>query len=562
MRFCAWFIILLVLITIVVTTILLVIILHDSENENENEVENDELFELSIVHFNDFHARFEEINENSLPCRVGEKCIGGLPRMKTIVDKLMKRKNAILLNAGDSFQGTFWYSLLRYRVTAHFLNFLPVDAMVLGNHEFAHRVGGLVPFLKLLNTTVVTANIDDNLEPEIQGLYEKSIVIEKSGRKIGIIGAIFRETADVAITDGIKFLDEAKSIRNEATKLRRQGVNIIIVLSHCGVERDREIALETGDFVDVIVGGHSHSFLYTSEDGKWPGPVKPEEEYPIVVTPKSGRDRKVLIVQASAFTKFVGFLTVYFNSEGHVKFYDGNPVFVGENVEKDEKIEKELIPWRKEVEELSNRVVGFTKTGLINENCRNGECALGSFCADAFVLETQKAFPELQVFASFIPAAGIRSSFPSGNITYGDIVALMPFENTVDIFELSGKTLLEVFEHSVSRSFSQETFIGIHMLQVSGFQVTFNTTKSVGKRVQSLKIRTKLPEDYQNINPHMQYRVMTTTFIANGGDGFTMIKSNRKNYRIGLLDIDIMEKFIERISPISFEADGRILMLT
>ena len=125
---------------------------------------------------------------------------------------------------------------------------------------------------------------------------------------------MLREVSEIANVDKLKFTNEIDAIRNESTMLRQKGANIIIVLSHCGLDRDRVIAHECGDYVDVIVGGHSHSFLFT------PANVaaarvndRPDGPYPFVLTPKSGKDRKVLIVHASAFTKYVGDLRVYFN---------------------------------------------------------------------------------------------------------------------------------------------------------------------------------------------------------------------------------------------------------
>ena len=566
MKLFGWFLIVLALLTFITTITVLVIVLSEDTYvvSDGDPNQKEELFELSIIHINDFHARFEETNEQSLACRENEKCIGGISRIKTVVDQLKaKRKNAIFLNAGDNFQGTFWYNLLRYNVTSYFLNLIPADAIALGNHEFAHRVQGLVPFIKLLESPVIAANIDDRHEPTLQNLYQKSVILERSGRKIGVIGIILRETSEIAVTDGVKFTDEIQAIRDETTKLRREGVNIIIVLSHCGLTRDREIALGAGDFVDVIVGGHSHSFLYTShsEDKSAPGPDTPVGTYPIIVTPKSGSDRKVLIVQASAFTKYVGDLTVYFNSAGHVKYYDGNPIFLSNEVEKNVEIELELIPWRKKLRELAERIAGISSVNLLNEGCRNGECALGSFSADAFVYETQIEFPELKVFASIIQAGGIRNSLTKGNITIGDIVAFMPFENTLDILELRGDILFDVFEHSVSRSFSEDIFIGNYMLQVSGFQLVYNIIKPVGQRLQTIQIRSDNSGEFENINPYKMYKVIAPSFIANGGDGFTMVKGNRESRRVGLLDIDVMEKFIARNTPIIFNVDGRITML-
>lgn len=367
-------------------------------------------------------------------------------------------------------------------------------------------------------------------------------------------------------TENLKFTNEIDAIRNESTKLRQSGVNIIVVLSHCGLDRDKIIALECGDYVDVIVGGHSHSFLYTPNDEISPAvkeiPVGP---YPLVLTPKSGRERKVLIVHSSAFSKYIGDLRVYFDVNGVVKYYDGNPIYLGNEVIKDALIEEELIPWRNDVLKLGKRVVGNTSVDLIHTDCRHGECRLGDFVVDAFVSANHNV---KNVLSAIIQAAGLRNGFYSGNIHYSDIIALLPFENTLDVLELRGETLYEVFEHSVSRSYVENEFIGIHMLQVSGFKVTFNTTQPVGERVHSVKIKITDAE-YENVQLNKLYPVVVPSFLSDGGDGFTMmIKSKRKNHSNGLklLDIDVIEAYIKHKSPITddivSEKHQRIVMLT
>lgn len=166
--------------------------------------ENPDLFPVAIVHINDFHARFEQTNLLSNACKEEEEdtCIGGYARMVTVVKELMAKheadnKNPIFLNAGDSFQGSIWYNVLRWNVTTHFLNLLPADAMTLGNHEFDHGIEGLIPFLETINSPMIVANIDDSEELSMQGLYNKSLVIDKYGRQIGIIGVIIK-TSDVS----------------------------------------------------------------------------------------------------------------------------------------------------------------------------------------------------------------------------------------------------------------------------------------------------------------------------------------------------------------------------
>ncbi|CRL07284.1 CLUMA_CG020263, isoform A [Clunio marinus] len=136
----------------------------------------------------------------------------------------------------------------------------------------------------------------------------------------------------------------------------------------------------------------------------------------------------------------------------------------------------------------------------------------------------------------------------------------MPFENTLDILKLQGDVIIDIFEHSVSSSFDEIEFIGIHMLQISGFQLTFNTSKPVGRRLETIQIKNKYNE-FENINLYKSYAVIAPSFLARGGDGYTMIKTNRKHYKVGLLDIDLIEKYILNKSPISPELDHRIIML-
>lgn len=373
---------------------------------------------------------------------------------------------------------------------------------------------------------------------------------------------MLREISEIANVDKLKFTNEIDAIRNESTRLRQMGVNIIIVLSHSGLDRDKIIAYECGDYVDVIVGGHSHSFLYTSNAGDVNMRDVPVGPYPLVLIPKSGRKRKVLVVHASAFTKYVGDLRVYFNDVGYVKYYAGNPIYLSSDILKDSMMEAELVPWRNDVLKLGERIIGNTTVDLIHTECRHGECRLGNFVADALVNSFKN------VYAAIIQAAGLRNSFHCGDIHYGDIVAALPFDNTLDVLELRGDVLHEIFEHSVSRSYVDDEFIGIHMLQISGFKVTFNTTHSVGERVQSLAIKINEKCEYENVSRKKLYHVIVPSFLSNGGDGFTMmIKSKRKNQQKRLmLDIDAIESYIALKSPITEtmveDDEKRIVMLT
>ncbi|XP_019892555.2 apyrase isoform X5 [Musca domestica] len=294
-----------------------------------------ELFPLSIIHINDFHARYEPTDTAGGACESPNECIGGYARTVYTVRQLLeqqKENNVVYFNAGDSFQGTLWYNVGRWNVTSQFLNLLPADAMTLGNHEFDHGVEGVVPFLDALDSPMLVANIDARNEPTMEGKYQPSMIIERSGRKIGVIGVILETTYDLSNTGKLIFRNESETILEEAAKLKAQGANIIIVLSHCGYDVDKLIAEKAGSEIDVIVGSHSHTFLYTGDTP--PGPDVPKGDYPTIVR-HSPTGHRVLIVQAGAYAKYVGNLTIYFDNDGNVVDYEGAPLYMGSDVPQD-----------------------------------------------------------------------------------------------------------------------------------------------------------------------------------------------------------------------------------
>lgn len=199
----------------------------------------------------------------------------------------------------------------------------------IGNHEFDHGVGGCVPFMESLNSPIVITNVDDSKEPSFQNTYKNSTIITKYGRKIGIIGVILQTTDHIANTEGLKFTNESEAIKEEAERLKiNDKVDIIVVLSHCGLDVDRIIAKNAGENVDIIVGGHSHTFLFAGDNP--PGTDRPADTYPVIVNQSGGH--QVLIVQASAYTKYLGEITLYFDDQGIVRHFEGAPIYLDSDI--------------------------------------------------------------------------------------------------------------------------------------------------------------------------------------------------------------------------------------
>ncbi|XP_061392520.1 apyrase-like [Musca vetustissima] len=512
------------------------------------------------------YSRYEPTDTSGGACEGDTVCIGGYARTVYTVRQLLEQQkdnNVVYFNAGDSFQGTLWYNVGRWNVTSQFLNLLPADAMTLGNHEFDHGVEGVVPFLEALNSPMLVANIDASNEPTMQGKYQPSMIIERSGRKIGVIGIILETTYDLANTGKLIFRNESETILEEAEKLKAQGANIIIVLSHCGYDVDKLIASKAGSVVDVIVGSHSHTFLYTGDTP--PGPDVPKGDYPTVVT-HSETGHRVLIVQAGAYAKYVGNITVYFDQEGNVADYEGAPLYMGSDVPQAKDVIEAMKPWKLSLDEQIAQIIGETKVDLEKSDCDRTECNIGNFFADAAVYAFTKLTPYNEIYWSqasiaLINTGAIRVPLSKGNLTYGHLSTMSPFENKMTAFMLPGAKLLNALEFSLKElNLNEGKITSSIFLQVSGMKITYNITKPFGERVQKIKVLCqdcKVPK-YEPLVADREYRIVTSDFIAEGGGGFTMFRDYGKDFQKELTDLEAVCDYVKDNSPITTGLEGRI----
>lgn len=252
----------------------------------------------------------------------------------------------------------------------------------MGNHEFDLGVEGLAPLIEGLTFPTVAANVDFSPEEIFTNItVPKSVVLEISGRKIGIIGYLTPSTKEISKTGKVIITDEVEAVRQESERLDSEGVDIIIALGHSGYAMDLEIAKEV-PLVDVVVGGHTNTFLW---NGPPPDTDKPEGVYPTMVTQDSGK--QVPVVQAYAYTKYMGQLNVTFDEYGDLIEVYGQPILLDNSIPKEKDILQLLDLYRKEVEELDKETVGSTRVYLDGDvrSCRFKECNFGNLIADALI---------------------------------------------------------------------------------------------------------------------------------------------------------------------------------
>jgi 5'-nucleotidase len=512
---------------------------------------------------NDFHARFEETNDEGGTCKT-EECIGGFSRLYDVINNaLTQNPDSILLNGGDNFQGTLWYNIFKWNVTQTFLNELPFDAIVLGNHEFDDGIKGVVPFIKNLKAPVIVSNIDDSLEPDIQNIYQKSVVVERNGKKIGIIGVIIKTANEISSTENLKFFDESESVNAEAERLaKEENVFTNIVLSHSGYDVEQQIAKKAtaASKIGLIVGGHSHTFLYTGEPV--PGPATPAGPYPTIVERVDGK--QVLVVQASCYCRYLGNITVSYDENGDCVDWSGTPYFLDTETPQDETINQEMQPWKDEIDAVGTKVIGKTLVKLDQTTCRYSECLLGNFVADAMVYgyteqaedDSSWTYASLAVYNT----GGLRTTIEKGDITYNDMVTAQPFGNTFDVGEIEGQYIKEMFEVTMTPYSYGRAYADVNLLQISGFHVVGNLSQPAGSRIESLKVRCNecTVPIYEDLDLDKTYRLIVPSFLKTGGDGFNVIAENLKNVKVGRVDIDVYLDYLEAKSPIFEEVEGRI----
>jgi 5'-nucleotidase len=493
-------------------------------------------YSLTILHTNDFHARFEPISRFDSGCSAEDnaagECFGGTARLVTALAEARARSNnSILVDGGDQFQGTLFYTYYKGAMAAEFMNKLGYDAMTVGNHEFDDGPEVLRGFMDAVNFPVLMSNADVSAEPLLADVLAKSTVIERGGEKIGLIGLTPENTDELASPGpNVIFSDPSPAVQGEVDALTAMGVNKIIVLSHSGYGVDLEVAANTTG-VDVIVGGHTNTLLGDMEGAAGP--------YPTMVGDTA-------VVQAYAYGKFLGELNVTFDDAGVVTMASGAPLLIDGNVVEDADTVARIAELAIPLDEIRNKVVAEAAEAIEGDRsvCRAMECPMGNLIADA-MLDRVK---DQGIQIAFQNGGGIRASIDAGEVTMGEVLTVLPFQNTLSTFQVTGETMLAALENGVSQV---EEGSG-RFPQVAGMSFVVDLAAAPGSRVSDVLVGGA------PIDPAATYGVVSNNFVRNGGDGYSMFVDAMNAYDFGPDLADVTAEFIAANGPYQPYTDGRI----
>lgn len=558
---------------------------------------------LRILHINDHHSHLQP-NSASLTLAGAATAVktGGFPRVVSKINELAAQGgNVLKLHAGDATTGDLYFTLFKGKADAEQMNQVCFDAFTLGNHEFDQGDAGLKTFLDYLNssackTDVLSANVfpkvgTSPLTPTSATDYLKPYTIKTvNGQKFGIIGlTIAGKTKNSSSPDATTtFADEATTAQQYIDELKVQGVNKIILLTHQGYANDQAIAKRLNG-VDVIVGGDSHTLL---GNGFKAYGLSPSGAYPTKTTDANGK--QVCIAQASQYSDIVGELTIEFSANGEVTTCSGTPhlllsdTFQRNKVEltgaerdavlkavadapelsivtSDAAAQANLDGYSQQVDVMKQTVIGAAAETLCHERIPNQGLSKTAGCTAAtqshgsdIANTVSKAFLEMSLTSDIClqNGGGVRVDVPAGAITLGTAYTLLPFANTLTEMTMTGQDIISALEDGIDFALNPQGSTGSYPY-AAGLRWDADLSQAKGARVTHVEVNPRVTGAWVAIDPAKTYKVVTNSFLATGGDGYTTFKNLASDKKLNTY-LDYAQSFADYVSRET--AAGRSVM--
>jgi 5'-nucleotidase len=489
--------------------------------------------DLQVLGVNDLHGNLE-------PSLVSDKPAGGVAWLASYLREAEAQnpKGTIVAHAGDTVGASpLISSWFHDEPTIEATNLMNFDVGTLGNHEFdeggtemlrlirgGHREDGKQfkdgtdtsdPDFPGAEYPYVSANVvaADTGRPVLPPFT----IIKREGIPVGIIGVTTTETPSIVVPDAVapyEFLDLSDSVNKQVAVLHRLGVHTIVVLAHAGGFQDPgkdpagEVLTETRQMdpdVDLVVAGHTHSYLNTKVNN---AVVVQAYKYGTAFEQvKLTVDRRTRDVTAS--------------SANVVTTYDDGAQPAPDLASLVQTVKDRIAP-------VAQRAVGSSAGAVTRDTTAAGESALGDLIADAQAHEVGAQM-------AFMNPGGIRADLKAGPLTYSDLFSVQPFDNGMARMSLTGAQVKAVLEQQFRDA-------GDKILQIAGLRETYDRSRAAGDRITGLTL-----PDGTAVDPAATYTVALNSFLATGGDGFTVFKQGTGVTSNGS-DIDALEHYVESLA--------------
>ena len=485
-----------------------------------------------ILHTNDVHGRIVE-----------EKGVIGDAKLATVIEKEREKSDqtTLVVDAGDAFQGLPISNSTKGEARAKILNEVGYDAMAVGNHEFDFGLDEAKKYKEILNFPLLSSNTYVNGAR----LFEAATIVDKNkdveGDEFVVIGVTTPETATKTHPKNVKgvtftepIAEVNKVIEEIQAKALAEGKDYkhYVVLAHLGVDTTTPVEWRGSTLAEAlsknpllkgkrvtVIDGHSHTVESTTYGDN------------------------VTYNQTGSYLHNVGKITYksrqLLGNPTQIPAADAKKLEANPKIEKLVKDIKQKYDAENAVEVVSNSPVELNGD---RENVRVRERNLGNVVADSLYQYGQTGFSHPTDIA-VTNGGGLRETIAKGKpITKGNVIAVLPFGNTITQIQVTGQQVLDMFEKSLG-SILQVDKAGKTVLdengqpllepsggflQVSGVKVYYDTNLPSGKRILAVQIKNRTTGLYDRLDLAKIYYLTTNDFLAAGGDGYTMLGGARE----------------------------------
>ena len=501
---------------------------------------------LVLLSLNDIHGRIYSVDGT-----------GGFAKAATAIDALREQNpgNTFFLEIGDVNEGPLFF-YFHGNAEMRGLSMLKTDVGTIGNHEFDLGEDVLFEARSYARFPIVVSNLrrkDGTPAPFLQHLIKDAA----NGMKVGFFGLLTAELG--AMTGGSGSFRAGQDLPSEAERmvnlLTREGCDAIILLSHCGLDVDREIARSTKG-ITAILGGHSHTLMERGEFVKGPD------------------GWMTLIGQAGSYARHLGVMTLDVREKEAALSSEWRVQPLSKEIPEDPAVLFLLEPFRKRLDAQLGAPLASQPADMDarRDILRRGETPLGNFLADAFRWKAKSQ-------VAFLAGGSIRGDqvYPAGSVSYATLTNMMPFGGSLYKGTLTGADLLQVLETSASAYEAEGDGYDTAFrtprggfLQVSGIRFVIDPRKqprlidnngvvrTEGSRVSKAEI---LQPDgtWTPLKPDEVYTVSTTDWTAGGGDKYSVLKKNASAFSsMEQMYLESTAEYIRFRGEMNAKPEGRI----
>ena len=513
--------------------------------------------ELQILAINDFHGNLETPRND----------LGGAAYLAAHLRRAEAEvEHSVIVSAGDLFGATpLISSLFHDEPTIEFANMLGLDYNGVGNHEFdegkeellrmqhggPHPVDGESPGgpFRGAEFRFLAANV---IDVQTGGTLLPPYAIRRfGGVPVAFIGLTLEDTpavASAAAVAGLSFMDEVGTIHSLVGQIRKQGVEAIVVIIHQGGFQSNGGEDDCNDFtgpivdivknahpaVDLFVSGHTHRHYLCRVEGR-----------PVTSTGTAGRFYTDISARLDRAT-------------GDLAVLDFDNVPVTQDVPPAADVEALVSRYRSLVETVSGEVVGTITGDFTKDQDSAGQSLLGGLIADAQLAATRYQERDGADLA-FMNSGGIRSNLlyaatggeRDGEVTFAEVFSVHPFGNHLVTMTLTGDQVLRLLEQQWASAPARNM-----MTPSKGFSYAWRRSAAAGVRLD----RSSVSVNGEPLDPAGSYRVTVNSFLAEGGDGFTVFAEGTERID-GVADVDALKDYLELNSPLTPSELDRIRVL-